>query len=99
MVTMSCCFEPINSRQIHSGGKCQNQTTQLMVMEQRQVEELAGVLLFSLEMGSQWPKDHPYRHPHHEALGTKSLTHRPLGIPQIHSTTISTARAWWKHSP
>lgn len=48
-----------NSRQIHSGGQYQSQTTHLMVMEQREVEELAGVLLFSLEMGSQWPKDHP----------------------------------------
>lgn len=28
------------------------------------------------------------------SLGTKTLTHRPLGIPQIQSTTISRGEAW-----
>lgn len=49
MVTMSRCFGPmVGSRFTFTGGKCQSQTIHLMVMQQREVEELAGGLLFSL---------------------------------------------------
>lgn len=51
MITMPCCFGA-NSRQIYGGRKCQSQTAH-MAMEQREVEEVAGVPRSSLEMGSQ----------------------------------------------